>query len=131
MTDRFILTLHEHIGDFAEDKDWAAAFREQSIRPCLKMDATLILDFSGITLATQSFVHALISDILRGEGEEVLERLEFRGCVSGVKGIIETVVQYSLETTEDDEESLSSRTPSVPETPKTKKVKKKEKKRST
>jgi hypothetical protein len=61
----------------------------------------VVLDFSGITLATQSFIHALISGPLRSEREAFLDKVEFRGCDAAVKGIIETVVQYSLETTED------------------------------
>ncbi|SRR6266404_1451352 len=98
-----LLKLVDYVGDFAEDKDWAAVFREKAIRPVLAGGDKIILDFGGITLTTQSFVHALISDLLRSEGEEALDRIEFRGCVAGVRGIVETVVQYSLETMEDDE----------------------------
>jgi len=55
----------------------------------------VILNFTGITLATQSFVHALISDALRTSGEAALEKLKYHGCSANVRGIIETVVQYS------------------------------------
>ena len=96
------ITLAAFVGDFAEDKDQAASIRESSIRPALAAGKTVVVDFSGITLATQSFVHALISGVLRDQGDAALELLEFKGCVPGVKGIIETVVQYSLETTDDD-----------------------------
>ncbi len=98
------LRLFQYVGDFAEDKDWAAVFRDQAVRPVLERGDKIILDFEKITLTTQSFVHALISDILRTEGENVLDRIEFKNCVAGVKGIIETVVQYSLETMDDMEE---------------------------
>jgi hypothetical protein len=98
------LGLFKYVGDFAEDKDWAAVFREDAVRPVLSDGDRIILDFEGITLTTQSFVHALISDILRTEGEDVLDKIEFKNCVAGVKGIIETVVQYSLETMDDAEE---------------------------
>jgi STAS-like domain of unknown function (DUF4325) len=96
-----ILKVADMVGDFAEDKDWAAAIREEAIRKELADGGNIILDFTGVTLTTQSFVHALISDILRSEGERILDKIEFRGCVPGVKGIVETVVQYSLETMED------------------------------
>jgi hypothetical protein len=92
------------VGDFAEDKDRAASIRDNEIRPALADGQTVTLDFTGITLATQSFVHALISDILRSGGEAVLEKVEFHGCAPGVRGIVETVVQYSLETMEDAQE---------------------------
>jgi len=90
------------VGDFAEDKDIAASLREKQIRPAIAAGGNVVLDFAGITLATQSFVHALISDLLRTQGEGVLDKIEFKNCVPGVKGIVETVVQYSLETMGDD-----------------------------
>lgn len=92
-----IVPLQEIVSDFAEDKDAAAAIRDDMIRPALAKRGRVVLDFTAVTLATQSFIHALISDILRTQGEKVLKRLEFKGCAPGVRGIIETVVQYSLE----------------------------------
>jgi hypothetical protein len=83
--------------EFAEDKDAAAEIREQKIRPALKSRRKVILDFAGVTLATQSFVHALISDILRTFGPSTLDLVEFKNCVKGVRGIVGTVVEYSLE----------------------------------
>jgi STAS-like domain of unknown function (DUF4325) len=121
---QLVLGLQEYLGDFAEDKDWAATFREQAIRSTLNEGNNVVLDFTGISLTTQSFVHALISDVLRSEGESVLDRLEFRGCTPSVKGIIETVVQYSLETQEDDERRDDRLKDSLEEGPKATKLKK-------
>jgi STAS-like domain of unknown function (DUF4325) len=59
-----------------------------------------VIDFKGVGLTTQSFVHALISDVLRMEGEGALGRMTFKGCNKSVRGIIETVVQYTLESLE-------------------------------
>jgi hypothetical protein len=87
-------------GDFAEDKDAAADLRERLIRNALAGGQRVVLDFKGVRVATQSFIHALLSDVLRREGEAVLDRLVFQGCTKSVKGIIETVVQYSLESIE-------------------------------
>jgi hypothetical protein len=97
-----VIPLFSLIGDFAEDKDQAAAIRQSSIKPSLARGEKVVLDFTEVSLATQSFVHALISGVLRDEGDKALDLLEFKGCVPGVRGIIETVVQYSLETTDDD-----------------------------
>lgn len=95
------ISILEETGDFAEDKDVAAAIRHQDIAPQIDEGRDVTLDFSGVTLATQSFVHALISDVLRRHGEPVLGRLVFKGCTGAIKGIIATVVQYSLETIEE------------------------------
>jgi hypothetical protein len=90
-------------GDFAEDKDVAARLREEQIRPALATGHRVVLDFGGVRVATQSFVHAVISEVLRTYGESVLNRLTFRGCSKAVRGIIETVVQYSLESLDEQE----------------------------
>src|SRR5438132_10360085 len=95
------ISIKAATSDFAEDKDAAAAIREKQIRPALANGARVTLDFTGVSLVTQSFIHALISDILRTNGEPVLKQMDFKGCRPGVRGIIETVVQYSLETIEE------------------------------
>ena len=96
-----IIKLFELVGDFGEDKDAAARLREDSIKPALARGGRLALDFEGITLVTQSFVHALISDVLRTMGEGVLDRVEFKNCEVVVRGIISTVVQYSLDSADE------------------------------
>jgi hypothetical protein len=90
-------------GDFGEDKDAAASLRETLIKPSIANGEGVILDFDGVTLVTQSFIHALISDVLRVNGEEALDWLEFVNCAEVVKGIISTVVQYSLDSMSDEE----------------------------
>lgn len=94
------IKMYKHVGDFGEDKDAAAKMRESQIRPALDKRQTVTLDFGGVELVTQSFIHALISDILRKGGEDVLEVLEFKNASQLVKGIVSTVVQYSLDTAE-------------------------------
>ena len=86
------------IGEFVEDKDAAAEIRKNEIEPALKEGKVVTLDFMGVGLVTQSFVHALISSVLRDRGEAALDMIEFKGCTPIVRGIIETVVQYSLDT---------------------------------
>src|SRR5260221_9125012 len=82
---------------FAEDKDVAAEIRENCLRPAMDAGEAVVLDFTGVRLTTQSFIHALISDVLRRNGEGVLELITFKGCNRVVRGVIKTVVQYSLE----------------------------------
>ena len=92
------ILVFEAVGDFGEDKDTAAQLREQVIKPYVKTGETVLVDFESVTLVTQSFIHALISDVLRDGGEDVLDRIDFRNCSDVVRGIISTVVQYSLDT---------------------------------
>lgn len=101
-----IVKIADSVGDFAEDKDIAARLREIIIKPHVMSGGDVQLDFSSISLATQSFVHALVSDVLRTRGETALDQIEFQNCVPQVRRIIETVVQYSLETANDPSDSL-------------------------
>ena len=96
-----IISIKDIATDFAEDKDVAAKIREDSIRKAIDSGRNIVIDFSGVTLTTQSFLHALISDILRSRGESALGKIIFKGCNRGIKGLIKTVVQYSLETIDD------------------------------
>ena len=93
--------LYSEVGSFAEDKDAASRFRRDVILPTLEAGKDVEIDFSGVTLTTQSFIHALISEALRRHGESVLAHLTFRNCGDAARGIIETVVQYVLETVDD------------------------------
>jgi STAS-like domain of unknown function (DUF4325) len=99
------IRLLDLVGSFAEDKDAAAKLRREVILPTLKNGDSVEIDFSGITLTTQSFIHALISQALRQEGEAGLARMKFKNCGSAARGIIETVVQYVLESVAGDGEN--------------------------
>jgi hypothetical protein len=96
-----IIKIRERTGDFAEDKDAAADIRENVLRPAVAAGKRTTLDFNGVSLVTQSFVHALVADVLRNSGEPGLKLLLFKGCSPSIRGIIGTVVQYSLETPEE------------------------------
>ncbi|MCY1560122.1 hypothetical protein D9M68_972230 [compost metagenome] len=63
------------------------------------------MDFKGVTSATQSFIHALISQTIRNFGVEILNKIEFKNCEIKVQTIIEIVVDYVQDGifTEDDE----------------------------
>lgn len=87
----------ERAGAFAENKDVARDIRINEMIPALEEGTDIVVDFSGVDAATQSFVHALLSDILRKYGIDVLDRIEFKSCNIKVQKIIEIVVEYMQE----------------------------------
>ena len=93
-----IIKLLPKVGSFAENKDVARDIRIKEIIPALERNDKIILDFEGIESATQSFVHALISDLIRKYGIEVLDKVDFKGCSETIKKIINIVVDYMQET---------------------------------
>lgn len=85
------------VGSFAENKDWARDIRLTKIIPALEKNEEVILNFEKVEGATQSFIHALISDVIRKYGSEVLDKITFKNCNEIVRKIISIVVEYMQE----------------------------------
>lgn len=88
------INIYGKTGNFAGNKDIAKEIRTKEILPFIKKEDKIILDFENVTSATQSFVHALISDVIRKEGTEVLSKLLFKNCNETIQKIIGIVVEY-------------------------------------
>ena len=91
------INIFNRAGAFAENKDIAKDVRIKKILPALAQGKKVTLDFDKVDAATQSFIHALISDILRKHGANVLDLITFKSCNITVQKIIEIVVDYMLE----------------------------------
>lgn len=91
------IQIREKVGSFAENKDVARDIRLQEIIPALENGEEVTLDFAQVDAATQSFIHALISDLLRKYGNAVLDRLIFKSCNDTVKAIVTIVTDYMQE----------------------------------
>ncbi|PKN00176.1 MAG: hypothetical protein CVU78_02680 [Elusimicrobia bacterium HGW-Elusimicrobia-2] len=91
------ITIFDKAGAFAENKDVARDIRIKEIIPALDRGEDVTLDFDGVDAATQSFIHALISDILRKRGIKALDSISFKSCNITVRKIIEIVVEYMSE----------------------------------
>jgi hypothetical protein len=92
------ISIIEKAGDFAENKDIARDLRLHEITPALKKDSEeIVLDFAGVTGATQSFVHALISELLRQYGDTLFTRLLFKNCNPTIQQVVNIVADYMAE----------------------------------
>jgi len=90
----------------AESKDEARRLRQTVILPALAAQQPLELDFHKVEFATQSFIHALISDAIRQHGDEIFDRITFAHCSDEVRQIVLTVFEYTMDAT-DASEGLS------------------------
>ena len=88
------ISLEKLVGSFAENKDIAQTIRKEMIVPELHKHERVTLDFMHVDSATQSFIHALISDLFREFGSDVLDNILFKNCSESVKKIIGIVVEY-------------------------------------
>lgn len=89
--------LFETAGSFAENKDLARQIRKDKIIPALENGEEIILDFENINAVTQSFIHVLISDLIRHYGSEVLDKISFKNCNETIRKIVDIVVDYMQE----------------------------------
>ena len=87
------INIYSLVGAFAENKDIARDIRTKSIFPALEKEE-IILDFEKVESTTQSFIHALISELIREKGDEVLDKITFKNCNETVQKIIGIVVEY-------------------------------------
>ncbi len=88
------INIFEKVGAFAENKDIGRDIRIKEILPALKKGEEVVLDFKNVETATQSFVHSLISDVLRTHKDNALDRMAFKSCNDTVKKMIGIVVDY-------------------------------------
>jgi hypothetical protein len=91
------ISIRDSAGVFAENKDTARDIRLEIVMPTLKKGEIVVLDFDGVTGATQSFVHALISEPFRKYGDKMLELIRFKDCNDTIKEIITIVTEYMQE----------------------------------
>jgi hypothetical protein len=88
------INIFERAGAFAENKDVAKDIRIKEIIPAIDNREEVVLNFNKVDAATQSFIHALISGVMRKYGGDILDIISFKSCNETVKKIIGIVVDY-------------------------------------
>ena len=91
------IDIRASAGVFAENKDIAGTIRETILLPTLRKSEEIVIDFDGVEGATQSFIHAMISEAIREFGAEVLDHIIFKHCDESVQSVIEVVADYMQE----------------------------------
>jgi len=92
-----IIVISKYVGDFGENKDIARIVRTETIMPALQNDYDIMFDFAGVDGATQSFIHALISDPIREYYPVIFDKLHFKNCNATIRAVIEIVYEYMQE----------------------------------
>lgn len=92
-----VIKMRALVGDFAENKEIAKKIRIEELMPNLSKGNDLEIDFDGVNGATQSFIHALISDPIRQFGDVALEKLYYRNVDDDIKEVLSIVYHYMQE----------------------------------
>ena len=96
------IAMRKLIGDFAENKDIAKKLRINEIMPELSKGHEVILDFKGVNGATQSFIHALVSDPIRKFRNVAFDNLAYKNVSGDIREIISIVYRYMQESLDGD-----------------------------
>ena len=80
--------------EFEENVEAASKIRDMVIEKALCEGKLVVLDFSGIKFATQSFIHALIYKLLR-DSENINSGLSIANCTSSTREAIMAVAGYA------------------------------------
>lgn len=92
-----IIKIKQLAGEFAENKDIAKKVRIVEIMPMLAKGREIVIDFTGVTGATQSFIHALVSDPIREFKEMAFDKLVYKNANNDIREIILIVYRYMQE----------------------------------
>ncbi|TDV16249.1 STAS-like domain-containing protein [Paraburkholderia caballeronis] len=82
------------VKDFEEDVEQAAKVRDEIVLPTIASGAMVVLDFSGVKFATQSFVHALMYKVIR-DGQQIGSTLSIAGCTNSTREAVMAVAAYA------------------------------------
>lgn len=99
------LNIYQVFGEFAEDKNKAKRIRTSILEPRLARGETICLDFNGVNNSTQSFIHALISNLIRLYDIDILDKIEFKNCNETLQTIITIVIDYMQDSIEIEEDA--------------------------
>ena len=97
---KIVIPMSEHAGSFAENKEVAKKLRIQTIMPALLTENEVVFDFDGVSGATKSFIHALISEPIREFRDVAYENLYYENANDNVREIISIVYRYMQESLE-------------------------------
>lgn len=91
------INVQKFAGEFAENKDVAKKMRVEKIMTALSRGSEVVLDFKGVDGATQSFIHALISEPIRKFRNIAFDSLIYKNTNEDIREIISIVYRYMQE----------------------------------
>lgn len=89
------IRIAAYVGRFAGDPDVAHELRNNVLAPAMRAGEPVIVDFAGVELSTESFIHVLVSDLIHSTDFHALGLIDFRHCSQSVRERLETVVEAS------------------------------------
>lgn len=86
--------------EFEEDVEKASHIRDTIVLPNINSGKMVVLDFSKVRFATQSFVHALMYKVVR-DGQKIGSTLSIANCSNSTREAVMAVAAYAKATPEE------------------------------
>ncbi len=89
----FYVSINNHFGPRAEDKQTAVRFRDRSLMPAIDQGKSIVFDFADVRAAPHSFLGALLATPIKTLGISAYKRLRFKNCSMGIRETIDIILQ--------------------------------------
>jgi hypothetical protein len=95
---RFLVSVFNYFGKYAEDKDAAISFRDRYLLPAIEAGKCIDLDFRDVETAPHSFLNALLATPIRRLGMKAYQRIRIYNAPGPIHEIIDKVLEDNLPT---------------------------------
>ena len=97
-SERYVVSMFNYFGKYAEDKDAAITFRDRHLIPAIEAGKKIDLDFREVETAPHSFLNALLATPVRRLGMKAYQWLRIYNALGSIHEIIDQVLEDNLPT---------------------------------
>jgi len=94
--DRYIVSIFNYFGKWAEDKDAVIQFRDRHLIPALEAGKKIELDFQYVETAPHSFLNALLASPVQKLGLKAYQRIKVFNAPGPVREIIDMIFEENV-----------------------------------
>lgn len=95
-SDRYVVSVFNYFGKYAEDKDAAITFRDRRLMPAIENGKKIDLDFRDVETAPHSFLNALLATSIRRLGMKAYQRIRIYNAPGPIHEIFDKVMEDNL-----------------------------------
>ena len=93
---RYVVSVFNYFGKWAEDKDRAITFRDRHLLPAIEAGKRIDLDFRDVETAPHSFLNALLATPVRRLGPRAYQWIRIYNAPGSIHEIIDKVLEDNL-----------------------------------
>jgi hypothetical protein len=89
---RYVLSVENFFGTFAENKEGAIRLRDEKIIPALDAEKSVLIDFANVVSAPHSFLSALLATPIQKLGMAAYKRIKITNAVPEIRETIDYIL---------------------------------------